>query len=265
MEAELGLCLFERLGRSVYPTVAGQLLVAEAESLLGRFDRVVERLHHEEGAGASVVRIGASTTPGLYVLPSLLRRLLIEIPQLQWDCTIGDTDTIAASLLANTIDVALVGGRIEHAHLHVRAIAGDRIVCFSGKDHALAQRPELSASELTGQTWILGRQGSATRKLGDAALVAMGVSMAHVVEVPGPEAAKVIVAAGVGLSFGSQRGLSNLGGSPSLVALPVADFDVTRTLSLVHHVDKHMTPALQAFIRLASEETAVDGAEKPDC
>ena len=74
LEHELGVVLFERLGRSVALTDGGRALVPQAEQLLGQIDRVVEGIQEYRSADRGRLRIGASTTPGYYLLPPILER-----------------------------------------------------------------------------------------------------------------------------------------------------------------------------------------------
>src|SRR5438034_10890783 len=72
LEDQLGVTLFEQIGKRLSLTDAGRTLAKEAERLLGDLERVSETVKAHSGADRGTLRLGASTTPGFYLLPALL-------------------------------------------------------------------------------------------------------------------------------------------------------------------------------------------------
>src|ERR1044071_923796 len=72
LEEELGTTLLNRGGRRVSLTVAGEVFLEEARRILGAVDRANERMQEVARGAVGRIRLGATATPGLYLLPRLL-------------------------------------------------------------------------------------------------------------------------------------------------------------------------------------------------
>ncbi len=250
---ELGTPLFEQVGRSLHLTDAGRTLVPLAEEILGGMERAAEvvRLHRTAARGR--LRIGASSTPGIYVLPPLLGRLHRDYPDVELEVSVNDSSSIERQLVRNEIDLGFIGAQPSHEALTARHFVDDEIVCFAHPDHPLAGRPHIEPAALGDHRWITRGKGSATRRLFDRWLGGAGVALANPIELDSTEAIKALVAAGVGLSFISRFGLGDELERGQLVVLPVAGLDLVRPIYRVSHIDKHRTPVMAAFDEILAE------------
>src|SRR5881409_1181372 len=111
LEASVGVKLLNRAARRVSLTVAGDVMLEEARRILAAVDRARERMH-EVGTGAvGRIRLGASATPGLYLLPALLARYRASHPTFDLQFQIGAIDEIAERVIRNDLDMAVIAGR----------------------------------------------------------------------------------------------------------------------------------------------------------
>src|SRR5688572_30586814 len=83
LERDLGVQLFEQLGKRLYLTDAGKTLLREASRLLGNLDRVREAMVAHQEAHHGALRLGASTTPGIYLLPPVLGQFHRSHPEVE--------------------------------------------------------------------------------------------------------------------------------------------------------------------------------------
>jgi len=262
LEEELGERLFERLGRNIHLTPAGRTLVGQARLLLGDRNRLLEAVRAHADPDRGVVRLGASTTPGLYLLPPVLDALQRDLPGLHCLYSIDNSEVIKRRVLANELDLGVIGGPVTEGPLVAESIVDDAIVCFARPDHPLASCSEVKAADLLAATWILREPGSATRALFEGWLRHVGGRLKHKVEIRDPEAAKLLVDAGLGLAWGSLLGLGRDLERGRFVALSIPDFTPTRTLSVVHHADKFISPVIgQVLERIAAVGSS--GCELP--
>ena len=81
LENELGVKLFEQLGRKVALTEAGRLLIADARHVITAVEDAKQRIYELQGLERGSLRIGASTTPGMYLIPQIIARFKRAIPQ----------------------------------------------------------------------------------------------------------------------------------------------------------------------------------------
>ena len=248
----LGVPLFEQVGRSLHLTDAGRTLVPLAEGILGSLERAAEAVQSHRTATRGRLRIGASTTPGIYLLPPLLGRFHRDNPEVELHYEVDDSLNIERGLLRNELDLGFIGAHPTHTSLRARHFTDDEVVCFASPAHPLAGRSIVGPADLRDQLWITRKPGSATRQLFDVWLARTGSPMGRAIELDAPEAIKVLVAAGVGISFMSAAGLRGDLEQGRLVELPVAGLDLVRPIYLVKHADKHDSPVMDSFTQLVS-------------
>ncbi len=253
LERELGVRLFEQLGKSISLTAAGRTLEREAEKLLGNIERISEAVKAHSGAARGTLRLGASTTPGFYLLPPLLGRFHQRYPEVELSYIIDNSLRIEEAILRNELDLGFVGAHLAHDDLQMDPVVEDEIVFFASPKHPLARRGRVPLQALAEELWVVREKGSATRQLVEARLSASGVSIGRAITLGCPEAVKAVVAAGLGFSFLSIHGLREDLKGGKLKKLAVTGFKLTRPIFCVRHVGKHTSPAMAAFSNLVSE------------
>lgn len=253
LERDLGVQLFEQLGKRLYLTDAGKTLLREASQLLGNLDRVREALTAHQKADRGALRLGASTTPGFYLLPSVLGKFHRSHPEVEISYSVENSHDVEDAVLANEIDLGFVGTRLSSPELIQEPIARDEIVLFASSSHPLAARKRIELDLLTREVWVTREKGSATRKILEARLARARISLGKSVVLGCPEAVKALVAAGFGISFLSIHGLRDEIRQHRLARLPVANFRLERTIYAVRHKDKHESPVLRSFLGAVRE------------
>ena len=250
LEQDLGLRLFEQIGKSLNLTDAGRTLADEAGKLLGNLERVAEAVRSHLSAESGRLRIGASTTPGLYLLPPVLGRFHARYSDVELHFAIENSLCIEQKILRNELDIGFLGAHTSHGELVAEKLLDDEIVCFASASHRLAKRRRIDAASLAGETWIIREKGSATRQRFESWLAEAGGTLGSIIELQGPEAVKALVAAGVGISFMSIHGLKREIRRRQFKKLPVTGLQLKRAILLVRHADKHTSPAMEWFLTL---------------
>ncbi|MFE7029947.1 LysR substrate-binding domain-containing protein [Streptomyces sp. NPDC057621] len=152
LESELGAALFDRSSAGVALTAAGALLLDEARDLLGRADRIRERVAAAAGAAPLTVGIlGDSTDPGALRLAAAHRRLHPHV-----EVRVRETDLTdpTCGLRAGAVDIALTRGPFDETGLAVRELRADPVGALLRADDPLARRESLKLADLTGRRWF---------------------------------------------------------------------------------------------------------------
>ena len=251
LERSLGLRLFERLGKTLGITDAGEALAAEAVTLLGSLDRIAEAMHARRTGEHGKIRVGASSTPGLYLLPRVVQAFRRRFPRVALQYTVENSLRIEERLVRNELDVGFTGAHLTHAALRLRQLCEDEIVLYAARSDPLARRKGIVARELEDQRCLVREAGSATRALVDRWLRRSGATLRDTVEVGCPEAARVLVRAGMGFSYTSLTALKAHGAG--VKRLDVAGLRLVRPIHIAMHVDKHVSAPMQAFLDMATE------------
>jgi DNA-binding transcriptional LysR family regulator len=250
LERALDLRLFERLGKTLHATEAGDALAQEAVELLAHLDRLAESLRARKSGERGRLRIGASTTPGLYVLPRALSRFQEAHPGIELSFRVENSLEIERKILANELDVGFVGAHLAHSAIRLRRLFDDDIALYASEGHPLTSR-RVNARELARSLAIVREPGSATRGLVDGWFLRRRAPWRRILEIGCPEAAKPLVRAGVGFSYISARGLEGPGGA-GLARIGLADFAVRRPIYVALHAQKALSPSVRAFLRLVA-------------
>ncbi len=251
LEKELGVPLFEQIGKTIHLTDAGRTLLREAERLLGDLERVAESVRALGSPGQGRIAVGASSTPGLYLLPPVIGQFCQRFPAAEFHYCVENSRRIEQKILGNELDLGFVGVAPFDRSVVAERILGDRIVFFAAPNHPFAARPEIEVRELVAQTWIIREQGAATRRLVESWMGRWKVKPARGIEMNCPEGVRALVAAGVGLSYMSVHGLADELDRGRFRVLNVRGFDLRRSIYIVRHRDKHVSPAMSAFEQLA--------------
>lgn len=127
LEQELGAKLLNRAARRVSLTVAGEIFLEEARRILGAVDRAHERMQEVARGAVGRLRLGATPTPGLYLLPPLLAQYRTEHESYDLRFEIGSVHEIAERVARNDLDMAIVAGPLPSGELQARGLTHDEL------------------------------------------------------------------------------------------------------------------------------------------
>jgi DNA-binding transcriptional LysR family regulator len=258
LEESAGGPLFMRRGRRLFLNDRGRLLLQPVQEILRRVANFEKLLEESEREPRGLLRIGASTTIGNYLLPALIARFSELYAGAEASLLVGNTQQIEISLEQGDIDLGLMEGP-SHAPL-VKTVPwrADELVVIAGKCHPLSKETLVSADMLANADWIMREPGSGTREVFEAALAKWGGSIHIGLELGHTEAIKKAVEAGLGVSCLSrlavQRELDN--GWLVEIATPL---DLKRSLTILLRNDGYRTKLLQAFLDMLQSD-AGDGS-----
>lgn len=252
LQRAVGVPLVEQVGKALALTDAGHAFRQEAQRLRGDLARAAEVIAALRGGIAGRLRIGASTTPGLYVLPPVLGPLMRARPQVELTFRVANTLMIEEALLRNELDVGFVGGHMTRAELAAEPLVGDEVLVYAARSHPLARARSVRPERLVQEAFVTREAGSATRRAFEAWLGSRGLQLSRVIELSCPEGVKQLVAAGLGVGISSCQGLARGGGPFKLLRVP--GLDIRRRLLVVRHKDKVLSPLAQELVATVRRE-----------
>jgi len=251
LEASLDARLFDRLGRQVAPTEAGQLLLPRARQLLAEAEAARQALRGMgEGVGGSL-RFATSHHIGLHRLPPLLRRFAAKHPQVALDIRFMDSEQAWQEVLQGRIELALTTLGPATPPLRATKLWNDPLCFVAAPDHPLARKARPTLADLSAYPAVLPDPGTFTHRIVADAFAARGLPLQLRMTTHYMETIKMLAGVGLAWSVLPQTMLDR-----SLRALPVAGVRLSRTLGCVAHGGRTLSRAAQAFIALLREETA---------
>lgn len=250
--------LFDRTSKKVELTQAGSILYAYAKKILDlhrKAERAVTDLI-ELVTGKMVV--GASMTVGEYVLPRLLGAFARKFPRVELVMTIGNTAMVFERTLEGSIDIGLVEGPVEHAHLQVAPFLEDEMVLIVPGTHPLAEKISVTAADLEGETFILREEGSGTRLAAESAIKQLELTPNRIIQLGSTEAIKQAVEAGLGISFLSRWAIRKEVVLSTLKPLRLKDMPIIRKFNIIRNTNRFQSRACEEFTRFITSEKILD-------
>ena len=251
LERELGVRLFDRLGRAVTLTEAGRLLEEQATRIAAAVAGARRTIDELKGLERGSLVIGASTTPGIYVLPSVIGSFRRRYPGIDVSLRIGNSRVIEERIRADEADLGVVGGHILGAKEQCLA-AGllDELLLIVPPRHPWSKRREAAPRELAGVPLLMREQGSATRLVTERALRQAGVKVTIAMEFDHLEAIKQAVIAGLGVAFVSMHAVRGELATRRLYGVRLKGLRVRRHFHVIHNEARSLTASARAFVAL---------------
>ncbi|MHB1127944.1 MAG: LysR substrate-binding domain-containing protein [Bacillota bacterium] len=255
LEKELGLVLLDRQPRGVTPTEAGRRLLEYAEQifrLLGEVERVLAGFKDLE---AGTLTLGASTTIGNYLLPSVLAIYRQKNPGLELSLTVKSSREIESLVADHKVDLGLLAGPLTAGGLYVEAFGEDELVAVVAPGHPLTRQQDISLAALAGETLLLREAGSATRQTTEEYLDGKGIVPANTFVLGDTEAIKRAAASGLGVAFLSRYTMELEVQCGRLQPLDGPEWRIRRQLFVAFSKDSRLSPPALTFLALIRKQS----------
>lgn len=250
LEEELGAKLLNRAARRVSLTVAGEVFLEEARRILGAVDRAHERMEEVARGAVGRIRLGATPTPGLYLMPPLLATYRGKHQAYDLRFEIGPIHEIAERVARNDLDMAIVAGALPSGELKAQSLSEDEFVIIALPNGPLARARMLKPAQLETETWLLREEGSDTRRQTTAWWHRHRVTPPRTMMFDNPAAVKGAVMGGLGVAMVSRLTVTDDLAARRLAVLPVRATLPTRDILVVDHPQKHHGAACRAMLQL---------------
>jgi len=257
LEEELGVRLFDRLGRGVAPTQAAEVLYEHARRLLALRDKAVQEVGAVSGKVRGRLNLGGSTIPGHYLLPAYLGRMRVRYPELTISLSVGGSSEIGLKVESGHLEMGVIGVRLERSRLVHTPCHQDELVLIVPADHPLAGQGIIEASELTSWPFVVREAGSGTRMKANQALVELGLKASElkvVGELGSTEAVRRAVLAGLGCSFISRLAVEEDILAGRLAPIEIKGLNLTRDFFVVVRAGRSLSPGAERLAEMLIEE-----------
>ena len=249
LEAELDTRLFDRLGRAVRLTEAGDVLLPRALRILAELDDTRRALRNLSGVVSGPLALATSHHIGLHRLPPVLRNFSSRYPQVRLDMRFMDSELAGAAVLRGEVDLAVITlpPRLE-SPLEVRPLWPDPLIAMASPAHPLAESATVTPERLSQYPAILPSEATFTRQIIEDGLARLGVEPPVAFSTNYLETIKMMVAVGLGWSILPRTMLD-----AELVELNVDALRLERTLGVVRHTGRTLSNAARAILTTLRE------------
>lgn len=250
LENELGVRLFDRTGRGVRLTLAGEALREHAHRSLAVLDECRQVIADLDAGVAGKLLIGAGVTTSVFHLPDWLRAFRETHPAVDVVVRTGRSREVTQFVLDREIDLGLVTSPVQHPDLCVTGLHDEEILLVTPSDHPIAGH-SIEPDELSAVPLILFPQGTGFRSYLDRTLSDAGVSARVKMETDSVEAIKRFVEAGLGVSFLPAPAVESELASGLLAQARVAGMPtLTRRTSVIRRTDRYLSAAASGFLKV---------------
>ncbi|MEA8875325.1 DNA-binding transcriptional regulator YeiE [Citrobacter freundii] len=248
LEGQLGVQLFDRVGKRLVVNEHGRLLYPRALALLEQTTEIEQLFREDNGA----IRVYASSTIGNYILPVMIARYRHDFPDLPLELSVGNSQDVINAVLDFRVDIGLIEGPCHSTEIISEPWLEDELVVFAAPSSPLTKGP-VTLEQLAASPWILRERGSGTRELVDYLLLSHLPRFQMAMELGNSEAIKHAVRHGLGISCLSRRVIAEQLQAGTLSEVPVPLPRLVRTLWRVHHRQKHISNSITRFLHYSDQ------------
>lgn len=252
LERMVGVKLLDRLGRSVVPTKAGELLYKHAVRLLKMKGAACQEIQDFLGVKHGQLLMGGSTIPGEYILPGAIADFRRAYPYVMVLLTIGDSTDIRQRVLEGELELGIIGAQSTQKGLLSQPLWNDELVVVVPAGHRWAARRTITLEDLLDEPFVLREPGSGTLHMMETYFGSQAVeeidSMTVAARFGSSTAVKEGIKAGLGVSVLSARAVEAELQSGVLKALRIRGLRMTRSFYLIRDERREASPICQAML-----------------
>jgi len=250
LEDIFGVLLLERSGRKLKPTEAGEILYNYAREIIKTVDKTQRAMEELAESRKGSLYLGASTIPGQYILPYLIKIYKDKYSSISISMDIADTEKIFNKVAERELDMGIVGAWINNRKVDGFQWLEDELVVIVPENHRLVKNQEVKLNNLLNERWIFREKGSGTRKAVEALLTTYGIRREELniyMEAGSTEAVLAMVESGMGISIVSRWAIKRIE-QRKIKAVKLDEIDAKRFLYVIYPRQKVRRKSVNNFL-----------------
>jgi DNA-binding transcriptional LysR family regulator len=250
LEEELGVPLFDRVGKSVYLTKYGETFLAFAARSLSEIENGRQAISALSAPTQGIVNLGFLPSFGTYLVPEIIRQSSSLFPKIQFTLTQNSSDSLIKMLSDGKLDLLLCSTSFENHAIRFELLCTEELYIVVPKTHRLAARGEISLAEIAAEPFIAFKPQYLLRTISEKFFAAMNI--APQINFEGDEILTVasLVAAGLGVAMIPHTvGLEHL----DIVFLKVRAPKCARPIGLAWNGERFLSPVAKKIRRFISD------------
>jgi DNA-binding transcriptional LysR family regulator len=249
LEEWCGTDLFQRRGRRVELTQAGELLKQHAQRVLTDLDMARQDVQELLGLGRGRLAVAAAGLPGTYLFPKALSMFKNLYPNLEINMNYGASSQVEQLLQDDAVELAMFSRKPKVAGLNYEPYASSAMVAVAPPAHPLMRRRRVTLRALAREPFILREPESAGRELVRSYFTRKGLNINVAMELSSHEAIKVAVAEGFGLAVIARRWLANELALNMISVIDVPELKLSIDHGIVYREGRVLSRAAKTFLQ----------------
>lgn len=247
LEEELGVAIFEQVGKRIFLTSAGMALYEASGDILERVSELKENIDNLRGVVTGRLQIGMITT-SKYFMPHLMGRFLRKYPDVRPTLKFTNRAAVMERLLNNEDDFVILGQIPDNPNLESYEFLQNILVAVAPPDHPMAGQQNIPLRALVKEKFLIREPGSGTRMVFENELKRQKLELDPYMELGSSEAIKQSVIAGLGVSVLSLHSVRLEVESGILTILDVKGLPLRQPWYAVHLKGKRLSLAARTFL-----------------
>jgi LysR family transcriptional regulator, low CO2-responsive transcriptional regulator len=252
LEEELGERLFDRIGKKVCLTQAGEILLTYAERLLRLHDEAKLAITELNTSPKGRILIGANEATCIYVLPPIFTLFKEKYPEVQISIYRNFSKKVVDKILDNQLDFGIVTLPVADRDLNVMPIAEDELWLITCPTHPLASRGAINLNEIVPFPMIFHKAGTTRERLMKhfgKAWDKLNIS----IELASIETIKKFVSIGMGVAIVPKSYVFNESEQGVLRLVRIKNLRMVRKLGLIYRKNRYLSRASKAFLEVVEQ------------
>jgi LysR family transcriptional regulator, low CO2-responsive transcriptional regulator len=251
----IGVPLFEQIGKKLYLTASGQELFLTCQDIFDRLSRFEMKIADFQGLKQGKLKLSTITTTK-YFIPRALAPFCQLYPGVEVSLEITNHERVLERLSENLDDLYIISKVPERLDVALYPFLENPLVVIAPIDHPLAQEKNIPISKLQDEAFIMRERGSGTRAAVEQLFAQHNVSVKVRLELGGNEAIKQAIGVGFGISVLSQHTFPQDAAMSGLTILDVQHFPIERQWYIVYPADKQLSIVASTFFDFLQQESA---------
>ena len=259
LEDDLGVKLFDRLGRSIRLTEAGRAFIPRARAILEQLDAARSSAADKNADLRGNVTVGVIPTVAPYLMPAYTASFAKKFPDAKLRIIEETTSVLVEGLRDLSIDVAILALPLRHKDLELFPIRTEPLFAVLKKNHPRARAKSLALKDLRGESFVMLRDGHCFRDLSLDTCTRARITPNIAFESGQFSSLLGMVAAGIGVSLVPEMAIDS---NANCRYVRLSDAQATRTIVAAVVRGRSFNRVQQAFVSgITGKETPAAGGK----
>ena len=253
LEQELGVNLFDRIGKRVLLSEKGRAFLSYANDMVQLEAEALETVS-ENNVPTGTLRIGITDTIASSFFPSLLEEYLTKYPQVHIEVVCDVTLELYEQLEKGNLDLIFQVDRSLYRPMLKIVFSRPSMIPFvASAKHPLAGKKNISPERLAEETLLFSEKSNNYRQGFDELAVDYGIIFPHLQELSTLDIILYFLEKNLGVALLPDYTLPSIMKEKNLALFTVVGFDIRMKLQILYHRQKWVTPAMKCFTELTEE------------
>ena len=247
LEDELGVPLFDRIGRKVVLTEAGEKLLGYASRIMDLTNETISQVTGTEPTGGPTIRV--PETLGIHVMPEVIQEFSDRFPKVSLRLITCAMEGLARDLGKGLIDMALLFAEgVQSARLNADPLMFEELVIVANPNHPLTKTDCVTTAALAREQLLWASTDCAYLRMFERLFLEAGVSPRSTLEFNSIEAIRACVRRGVGITILPRMAVQSYIDEGLMTPLPWEGGRPETAVLMIWHQSKWLSPTLLAFM-----------------